>query len=38
MHVHDVHRIEHILHGNTYNIYDNKGNILLQSANIIQFS
>lgn len=36
MHVHDVYGIEHVVHSNTYNIYVNKGNILLQSVNIIR--
>lgn len=35
MHVHDVYGIKHIVHSNTYSIYVNKGNILLQSVNII---
>lgn len=36
MHVHGVYGIEHIIvNNNTYNIYVNKGNILLQSVNIM---
>jgi len=32
-----VYGVEHIVHSNTqYNIYVNKGNILLQSVNIIR--